>query len=335
MLTDLPPEQLRTYRFDGSEPHDFDEFWTRTLDTARTAARPPRLRTTRTGLIGITTYDVTFSGYDGQPVRAWLRLPRHSPRPLPTVVEYLGYGCARGPAWLPTLWSSLGYAHLVMDNRGQSSPYGAADTYDGDTAPQTGGVLTRGLTSPEHHYYRRLFTDAVRAVDTVAELDETDARRIVVTGSSQGGGIAIAVAGLRPGLAGACVDVPFLCHFRRASHIVDTYPYKELTDYLRGRPTEIEQVFTTLSYVDAANHAARATAPVRFSAALMDPVCPPSTVFAAYHRWGENTGGVADKAIRLWEYAGHEGGGTAQLASHKEFVAAITGAPTRATRRSG
>ncbi|GAA4982194.1 hypothetical protein GCM10025734_03210 [Kitasatospora paranensis] len=245
-------------------------------------------------------------------------------RPLPAVVEYLGYGCGRGTTLHPTLWSSLGYAHLLMDSRGQSSPYGAADTHDGDLAPQTGGVLTRGLAGPEYHYYRRLFTDAVRAVDTVAALPEVDPDRIVVAGGSQGGGIATAVAGLRPGLAGACVDVPFLSHFRRATQITAAHPYREITDYLRGRPAEVARVFATLSYLDGANHAARATAPVRYSVALMDPVCPPSTVFAAYHRWGEHAGG-ADKAIRVWEYAAHEGGGDHQLAEHVAFVAQVTG----------
>lgn len=328
MFTDLPLADLHAYRFDGAEPEDFDAFWTRTLAESRAVAAPPVLRHVDNGLIHVDTYDVSFSGFAGQPVRAWLWLPRGVRRPLPAVVEYLGYGCARGSALRPTLWSSLGYAHLLMDSRGQSSSYGAADTPDGDFAPQTGGVLTRGLAGPESHYYRRLFTDAVRAVDTVADLDEVDPDRIAVVGGSQGGGIAIAVAGLRPGLAGACVDVPFLCHFRRATQITDSPPYREITDYLQGRPADIERVFDTLSYLDGANHAARATAPVRFSVALMDPVCPPSTVFAAYHRWGERTGG-ADKDIRVWEYAAHEGGGDHQLAEHTAFVAAVTGHRTR------
>ncbi|WP_282202963.1 acetylxylan esterase [Kitasatospora fiedleri] len=328
MFTDLPLPSLHAYRFDGAEPEDFDAFWAETLAAARAAAAPPVLRRTDNGLLQVDTHDVTFSGFDGQPVRAWLRLPRGVRRPLPAVVEYLGYGCARGTALRPTLWSSLGYAHLLMDNRGQSSPYGAADTPDGDIAPQVGGVLTRGLAGPEHHYYRRLFTDAVRAVDTVAALDDVDPGRIAVVGSSQGGGIAIAAAALHPGVAGACVDVPFLCHFRRATHVTDAHPYRELTDYLQGRPAEVERAFATLSYLDGANHAARATAPVRFSVALMDPVCPPSTVFAAYHRWGERAGG-ADKDIRVWEYAGHEGGGDRQLAEHAAFVARVTAPAAR------
>jgi cephalosporin-C deacetylase len=36
--------------------------------------------------------------------------------------------------------------------------------------------------------------------------------------------------------------------------------------------------FATLSYFDGVNFAKRATAPAMFSVALMDQVCPPSTV---------------------------------------------------------
>ena len=38
-----------------------------------------------------------------------------------------------------------------------------------------------------------------------------------MAGGSQGGGIAIAVAGLRDDLCGMLADVPFLQHFRRAT----------------------------------------------------------------------------------------------------------------------
>ena len=66
--------------------------------------------------------------------------------------------------------------------------------------------------------------------------------------------------------------------------------------------------------------AARATAPGRFSVALMDDVCPPSTVFAAYNHYA---GG--DKDIAVWPYNGHEGGAAFQRREQLRFVGKLLG----------
>src|SRR5438128_2661911 len=132
MFSDMAAEDLRRYRPERDEPADFDDFWRRTLEQARAAAVPPKLEAVETGMIHVDTFDVTFSGYDGQPVKAWLRLPKDRPPksavgPLPAVVEYIGYGGGRGHAYEPTVWSSLGYAHFTMDSRGQSAVWSGAD----------------------------------------------------------------------------------------------------------------------------------------------------------------------------------------------------------------
>jgi len=65
---------------------------------------------------------------------------------------------------------------------------------------------------------------------------------------------------------------------------------------------KVEQVFDTLSYFDGVNFAARSNARALFSVGLMDEICPPSTVFAAYNHWR------GAKDIRIYEYNHHEGG---------------------------
>jgi cephalosporin-C deacetylase len=46
----------------------------------------------------------------------------------------------------------------------------------------------------------------------------------------------------------------------------------------------------------------RSSAPALFSVTLMDEICPPSTVFAAYHAYG------GPKDIRGYPFNDHEGG---------------------------
>ena len=211
MLTDLTPEQLATYRSGQFAPVDFADFWTSTLADAGSHDLDVRLREVATGLATIKTYDVTFRGFGGQDVRAWLRLPAAATEPLPALVQYVGYGGGRGHALENLLWASAGFAHLQMDTRGQGSGWSLGVTPDDAPSPPQGpGVLTRGILDPAGYYYRRLFTDAVRAVDVARGRTEIDATRVAVIGGSQGGGISLAVAGLRSDLAAVVAFVPFL-----------------------------------------------------------------------------------------------------------------------------
>lgn len=120
MQFDLPLEQLETYLPARQEPADFDDFWDGTLAEAREFPLDPRFVPLDNGLRLVETFDVTFNGYGGQPIKGWLVLPRQRQGKLSCVVEYIGYGGGRGLSidWLR--WSCAGYAHLIMDTRGQS-----------------------------------------------------------------------------------------------------------------------------------------------------------------------------------------------------------------------
>ena len=317
MIYDLPLDQLKTYLPARAEPADFDAFWDLTLAEARAFPLAARFSAVETGLKLVDVFDVTFNGFGGQPIKGWLILPRGTQGPLPCVVEYIGYGGGRGlpQEWLG--WAVAGYAHFVMDTRGQGSTWRTGDTSDPELQggnPQIPGFMTRGVLKPETYYYRRVFTDAVRAVEAARSHPLVDGRRVAVTGGSQGGGITLAAAGLIPDLSLALPDVPFLCHYRRAVELVDTDPYNEITRFCKNHRGKIETVFNTLSYFDGLNFAARAKASALFSVGLMDTICPPSTVFAAYNHY------AGPKDIRIWQFNNHEGGEAYQGLEKLNFV---------------
>jgi cephalosporin-C deacetylase len=182
--------------------------------------------------------------------------------------------------------------------------------------------MTRGIASPRGYYYTRLFTDAARAIDAARRHPVADGRPLVVTGRSQGGGLSIAAAhlasiGSPSDVAAALPDVPFLAHPRRGADVTDEAPYGELARYCGVYPERTDQVFTTLSYVDVVNHAKRATAPALFSVGLTDDITPPSTIFAAYHRYA----GPAD--ITVYPFTGHDLSETEQLGPQLDFLAGL------------
>ena len=318
-LFDLPLDELRAYRPRREEPADFDEFWASTIADSRAARQPTTFVASHPELRALEVFDVTFSGFAGQPIRAWLILPRRRTGQLPVVVEYVGYGGGRGlPSnWLT--WPSAGYATFVMDTRGQGSGWIPGDTPDvepeGGSGPQVGGFLTRGILEPAGYYYRRVFTDAVLALDAAREHPAVDGSQAVLAGGSQGGGIALAVTALAGTAIASCIDVPFLSHFRRATEVTDDAPYDEIRAFLAIHRFRVDDVFRTLSYVDGLNFAARATTPALFSVGMMDTVCPPSTVFAAYNHY------AGEKDIRVWPFNGHEAGTIQHVHEKIRFLA--------------
>ena len=316
-LTDLPLADLRTFLPDVAEPADFDAFWRRTLDEARAAASDPVVVAVDSPVTELIVEDLTFSGFGGEPIRAWIMRPR-TDEPRPAIVEYIGYNGGRGVPGERLQWAAAGYVHILMDTRGQGSGWGTG----GDTPDPHGsdgavpGFMTRGIRQPDTYYYRRVFTDAVRAIDTAAALPFVDAERISVTGGSQGGGITLAAAALHPAVKAAMPDVPFLCHFRRSVEMTPDHPFLEIERYLAVHRTEVDRVFETLSYFDGVNFARRITAPALFSVGLMDGIVLPSSVFAAFNHCGSD-----DKHIEVYEFNGHEGGQTEQWLRQARWLA--------------
>ena len=346
-LFDLPLDQLETYAPEVPEPADFDAFWRASLATAAGSPLILDLRPAEpTGLRLFDTWDVTFSGFGGDPVRAWYTRPAGVgvDAPLPAVVEYLGYGRGRGLPHERLTWPAAGYAHLLMDSRGQGDLYGTGgDTPDPHaTAPGGPGAVTRGIQDPEQYYYRRLITDAVRAVEAVRALPGVDPERVTAAGNSQGGGLALAVAGLVPDLAAVLASAPFLCQIQRAIDLTDAAPYGEIVAYLSVHRGAEDAVRRTLSYVDAVNFARRAEAPAHFGVGLRDTVCPPSGVFAAYNLYGTRSGAAGtdappdadrpERAVHVYPFNHHEGGDAVHTRRQMLWLRGHVTGQTRSTR---
>jgi cephalosporin-C deacetylase len=308
MFTDLPEAALREFRSAVSRPDDFDAFWARTLAESRAARAPQTSRPFRSPLTAVEISDLEFSGFGGDRIRAWVIAPAGAADgpPLPAVVEYLGYGAGRGNPLSHLLYASAGFVHVVVDSRGQGAGRGQASGHTPDphgAGPSFPGKMTAGIEHPDTYYYRRLIADAVLAVDEVRSLPIVDATRVGVVGGSQGGALAIAAAALCDDLRAAVAFVPFLSDVMRATTITNENPYAEIAHFLANQRARVEDVATTVAYVDGVNFARRAQTPVWYTVALMDPICPPSTVFASFNEY------AGPKHITVWPYNGHEGGG--------------------------
>jgi len=322
---DLPEPALIGYRSAVEAPADLAAFWEQTLAEARQAREPTTFEPVHTGLGLVSTSDVSFSGFGGEPVRAWYHRPAVTAADLPIIVRYQGYGDGRGVPHDISPWVLAGYACLEVDTRGQgpaTGPRGPGHTPD-PAGMQLGslGPLTDGILDPVTYSYRRVYTHAVLAVDAAAELPGVDGTRIGVTGISQGGGISLAVAALATNITVAMADVPFLSDFRRGAEIAAAPPYTELASYLAAHPDHVAHAFETLAYFDVAILSLTARSPALFSVGLMDEVCPPSTVYAAYNAY------AGPKEIRSYPFNGHQGGHVFHQAEQLRWLSALMPAP--------
>ena len=304
---DLPLADLETYRATSREPSDLDAYWETALAEARAAAVPVRRTPYLSDVYGgrLVVEDISFAGAEGHPICAWFIAPQGAaPSSLACRVTFVGYGGGRGLPLDHTAYAAAGHAVLVMDSRAQGGEWAMGATGDpagGSSSSEHPGVMTRGIADPGSYYYRRLYVDAVRAVETAAEHPLVDAARIGVAGHSQGGGLAIAASALGPQLVRVChAGMPFLCGIWRSLEVAGEPPYTEVVEYLRLQPQLSETALATLDYIDCAHLAPRVRARSLWCVGLMDPICPPSGVFAAYNAV------AAEKEIEVFPWSEHE-----------------------------
>jgi len=126
---------------------------------------------------------------------------------------------------------------------------------------------------------------------------------------------------------GTMADVPFLQDFPRAIGLAPRGPYPEIAAFLARHRDGYEAALGVLNYFDGVHLGRRATVPALFSVALMDDVCPASTVFAAYNAYGTGPAGHKHeppaKRIEIYRFNNHEGGEEHHWVCQLQYVAGL------------
>ncbi len=296
---DMPLDQLQTLTLPQNKAPDFDAFWKSALMRSEEQPLAPQSELLEYPIPDLRIERVSFAAYDGGRIVGWALSPKSVAR-RPTLIFWHGYGGDRGKVFDYLPWALQGLTVLSFDVRGQLGESSDAAEYPGG---RTGGWISQGLLDPARYFLTRAYIDTTRALDYAGTRDDVDSERIGVTGCSQGGGLSLAAAALdrRPVLCVA--DIPGFCHFRRTLTLTRVPPWTDLTVYFQRRPQDVEQGMRTLSYVEINNLADRITCPTLISSGLIDELCPPSTVYAAFNRIP-----AQEKRIVPFAFSGHEGG---------------------------
>ena len=151
-------------------------------------------------------------------------------------------------------WATAGYAHLVVDTRGQGSGWTTGATGDpAGSGPSQPGFLTRGIEDPRTYYYRRVYADAVAALEVLR------AHHLVDPSGSPWRAGARAAGSRPPSPPWLPPPWPRCCRTSRSCatsggrpSVAQTDPYLELVRYLAAHRDRVDTVFPTLAYFDGA-----------------------------------------------------------------------------------
>jgi cephalosporin-C deacetylase len=166
-----------------------------------------------------------------------------------------------------------GYAILQVYPRSQGP---SADLWKIDGPDK----LTWRLSRPEGAYYQGAYSDVIRGVDYLVSRSDIDRDRIAIAGTSQGGGIALAVASLDTRLKAVVALLPFLCDMRRGARIEGSLVKKLLDE----AGVNDEAHLRTLDYFDPLQLVFTLRAPALVSSGGRDTTCPAETIRAVFDR---------------------------------------------------
>jgi len=239
-----------------------DLFWTETL--ARAAREPLDVCVEPADVRApFLQWKVGYRSLGGVSIAAHLAapvMPEGSQEHLPAIVTMPGYGGWEFGQTLSECQRGFLMLQVYPRMQGESGP-----------TPEGPGPLLRGIEQPEGYFYQGAYVDVIRGIDYLVSRPDVDAGRIGIIGTSQGGGMALAVAGLDSRIKAVVAHVPFFCDMRHN----EAFRKSEL-----AAPANLE----TFDYFDPVNLAPRISAPVLLSSGGRDTTCPPATIRAVFDR---------------------------------------------------
>lgn len=275
-----------------NEPEDFDAFWARAVKAAEAIPLDARcVLNEKKSQKDCFTYEVSFATTNGRRVYGYLSIPKSASREarVPLRVQVPGAGMG---GW--TLWPhpDKGSALLFMtvfpwaptdDSGDQMKKYNA---FRADIVRAEGyhHYFLAGLADgPDKAFYTSVILGINRAIDwVVRNRPEIDLGNVWYEGESQGGAFALWMGALNPSLRHIIAHVPAFSDLRADEAGRQLCTPSNI--YMFDDPARAAKARANSGYLDTANFAARIRKPIVFVTGAADWVCPPYSVYGAFHR---------------------------------------------------
>ena len=271
------PEQLQPSTV---MPKDFEEFWQNAISEARkTELNPTKRLLPERCTKDVNVYEVSFQnilpnyrtyGILCVPVKegkypALLRVPGAGVRPYGGDV----YTASQGAV---TLEIGIHGIPVTMEQK----------VYDDVYSGALSGYWEFNMDNRDKHYYKRVVIGCIRALDYIEQYTPWNGKEMGVSGSSQGGFLTLATAGLDKRITYYAPVHAALCdHTNSLRGIACGWPHYFYWNKGKGQEKQIE----VSRYYDGVNFARLITNGQKgwFSFGYNDDVVPPTTAWATYN----------------------------------------------------
>ncbi|MCD7963694.1 MAG: acetylxylan esterase [Rikenellaceae bacterium] len=272
------------------EPEDFDSFWSNAISSARKIPLNPEIKLLEDRCTSdLNVYEVSFQNErTGSRMYGILSVPKKEGK-YPAVLEVPGAGIR------PYNNSDRGAETITLRIGIHGIPVTLEqEVYDGLKYGALRNYWYINKNRRDDHYYKRVYTGCIRAVDFIFTLPEFDGSTVGVTGGSQGGALSIVTAALDNRIKYLAAYYPALCDLNGYIHgRAGGWPHHFRTE--DPLPGEVE----TLGYYDVVNFAKRLNVPGWYSWGYNDTTCPPTSMYAAYNSI------TTEKELNLYLEMGH------------------------------
>ena len=271
------PEQLKPTTVN---PADFDQFWQNSISEARhTDLNPTKRLLPERCTKDVNVYEVSFQnvrwgsrtyGILCEPVKpgkypALLRVPGAGVRPYGGDIYTASKGAVTLEIGIHGIPVTMQQA--VYDDLGQGA---------------LNGYWEFGMDNRDKSYYKHVVLGCIRALDYIEQYTPWNGKELGVTGSSQGGFLSLATAGLDRRITFYAPVHAALCdHTASLKGVACGWPHYFYWNKGKGMEKQIE----TSRYYDGVNFARRITNAQTgwFSFGYNDDVVPPTTAWATYN----------------------------------------------------
>ncbi len=267
-------------------PKDFREFWKEALDKqAKCPMNPQVTYVEEYSSDKVECYLVKLQcDRPGQFVYGYLTKPRKAGK-YPVVVSPPGAGVKPMNPLKTLFYAESDCIRFDMEIHGISPALDAENYKDisrtfGDH--HQNGYLANGITHRDTYYMKRVYLACVRAVDYLCTVPEWDGKNLIAQGGSQGGALALILAGLDTRITACVANHPALSDMAGYAEKGRTGGYPHFGRKYHGVQLTPE-VIHTLAYYDVVNFARLVTVPVFLTWGFNDNVCPPTTSYAVYN----------------------------------------------------